>query len=146
MPALRLSTKQKAAISAAARKAGLDFIRLFGSATQSLSAARDLDLAVGSRPLSLAQLSLLVSAFEKIFNKPVDVVQLGQLRRGSSPWLIKEIGARSIALWEKPKSGRSAYVESIEPLLAIAEDEILAFPKELKRESLRLAQRRLRVS
>jgi predicted nucleotidyltransferase len=134
-----LTPEEEQAIRRAAVEAGLDFVRVFGSAVSSPRRARDIDLAIGSRELAPDALAAFSEAVERALKKPVDLVQL---RSGLSPLLVREIAARSEALWEAT-GGRSRYAELIDRLLAVAEDEILSFPPELRAEAVARVQRRL---
>ncbi len=135
---MKLTSDQKRALEKTAKEAGVSYIRLFGSAIRSLKKARDIDIVVGhSKKLTLSQYSILSSGVEKVFHKPIDIVEL---RSGLSPLLIFEIGKTSIPLFENPKKGLEDYINKIEPLLGIANDEILSFPKKLRDQSFKLMQ------
>ncbi|MEK6704369.1 MAG: hypothetical protein AABZ06_01135 [Bdellovibrionota bacterium] len=138
----KLRMKERNALEALANKLGLTFIRVFGSALQNLSKARDLDVAIGKN-LGLKALSELSGLLEGIFGKSVDIIILSS---NLNPVLIREIATESVALYEAPQNGLIDYINKIEPLLAIAEDEILAFPQAQQTEWLRKAYRRLRVA
>ncbi len=125
------------------QKYRLDFIRLFGSAVVSKEKARDIDIAIGLRFLSLSERSEFIASLEKIFKKKIDLIVLSTRL---SPLLIQEIGCHSIPLWEKPRSGRLVYAELMSKLMAIAEDERLSFSQKLRNESIKTAQRRLSVT
>lgn len=139
---MKLTPAQEQAILKAAETARLDFVRVFGSALASLSNARDLDLAIGARELGIDDLSLFADTIERALGKPVDVVQL---RSGLGPLLVREIATKSQPLFEG-QEGRDRYAELIDRLMAVAEDEILSNPPELRQEALDRVQRRLGVS
>lgn len=140
---MKLSDPQRFLLNKVAKLCGLGFIRLFGSTVRLPATARDVDVAVGPNGLTLAQLSLLQSTLEKIFKKQVDIISLVSVK---NPVLIQEIGRHSMPLWEDKRGGRSAYIVMMDRLLAIAQDERLAFPKELRDQSLAIMRKRLRVS
>ena len=139
----RFSISQKKRIGAIARRHGLQFVRIFGSGARSLERARDIDLVVDGKSLAFSDFSELVGQFEAIFNKPVDLVRL---HSDLSPVLIQEIARESVPLWEELRSGRIAYASLIDRLHAVAADEMLSYPQELRAESIRAVQRRLRVA
>lgn len=140
---MKLTLNQKQAIKHTAKEAGVSYIRVFGSAIKSFKKARDIDIVVScSQRMTLAQYSIISSGLEKVFHKSIDIVEL---KPGLSPRLILEIGKTSIPLFEKPKKGRIDYINSIDPLLGIAMDEILGFPKELKKKSLKIMQQLSRL-
>lgn len=140
---MKLNSIQKNRLAAVALRSGLEFVRLFGSGARNLRAARDLDIAVGGHSLSLEQISELVAEFEVILGKPIDLIQV---RNGLSPLLVKEIARDSLLLWEKPRTGLLFYTETMDRLYAVAEDEQLAYSRELRDASMRQMQKRLRVS
>jgi predicted nucleotidyltransferase len=138
-----LTAKQTEALARTARRAGLKFVRLFGSAVCSPATARDIDLAVGLDFRNFASMTKFQDEAAAIFRKPIDLVQL---RPGLSPLLLREIGSQSLLLWEAPLGGRECYIELMDRFLAIAHDELLGFPPELRKCSLSATQRMLRVS
>lgn len=135
-----LTPAQYSAIRKAAFHAGLDFVRFFGSSLQSLTGARDIDVIIGAKPLTLDALSKFSSALEKLFKKPIDIIQL---RSNLSPTLILEIARTSAVIWEKPRTGLITYIELIDKLVAVAADEKLAFPAELQKLSIKQRSRSL---
>ena len=141
IPALVIPDASMARIEAIARYLRLDFIRVYGSALVAIRTARDVDFAVGCRPLDVEELDDLRAALEEAFQRPADVVQL---RSGLSPLLVREIAAHSQPLFESA-AGRARYAELIDRLFAVAEDELLAYPIELRDEALRAARGRLDV-
>ena len=143
-PSLILPPETQTRVSKIARKTGLEFIRLFGSSVRSWKKARDVDVVLGAKkPLTLSQLSLLHSELQKIFDKEVDIVEL---KRQLSPTLILEIVRTSVPLWDKPKSGHLAYIEKIEPLVAVAGDEQIARTPELQKWERKIRLRKLHVA
>ena len=127
----------------AARKAGVSFIRVFGSSVRSnISLPRDLDIVI-SKPLTFSVLSRFTGCLEKIFGCSIDIVQL---KPGLSPLLVREIAKESSVIWESPKVGRKAYAQLMDRLLAIAEDELLSYPPELRALSIKLTQRKLDIA
>ncbi len=139
---LTLPDASMARIEAVALDLRLDFIRVFGSALRDLHTARDVDFAVGCGRLDVEELDRLRAALEESFHRAADVVQL---RPGLPPLLVREIATHSQPLFESA-AGRARYAELIDRLLAVAEDELLACPVELRDEALRAARGRLDVS
>ena len=139
---MELTPEKLAAVARVAEQARLDFILLFGSALDRPEGARDVDLAVGAGRLGLQELTDLKDRLEAILRKPADLVPL---RPGLSPVLVREIACRSRMLWAS-EAGRARYAELIDRLLAVAEDDLLSCPRELRDEALRSVQERLRVS
>ncbi|HLB58620.1 MAG TPA: nucleotidyltransferase domain-containing protein [Bdellovibrionota bacterium] len=139
---MKLNKNQLKIIDNICRKSRLDFVRVFGSAATSKK-PRDIDLAIGTKPLTLALNSRFIAAMEKVFKKDIDVVHL---KPGLSPTLVLEIAKNSKPIWEKEDVGRSRYADLIDRLVAIAQDERLSFPKELRIESAKRVHRRLRVT
>ena len=118
-----LSPKLQNAAGKIAKGYGLEFIRVFGSSLLDFEKARDVDLAVPPVSGGFRRYSALVGEFERAFGKPVDLVMLN---RDLSPTLVLEIAGNSKALWEAPKKGRERYADIMDPLCAVAQDEVLA--------------------
>src|SRR3990167_624234 len=96
---------QLSQLKRAAQQAGLTYVRIFGSGAKELKFARDVDLVVNGKKINFSHYSALIGSFEKVFNKPVDLIFL---RRGLSPRLVLEVAATSKPLWEGPR-GREDY-------------------------------------
>ena len=134
----------QAKLSQIARKYGVLNLRLFGSATKNWETARDLDFAVlGSRELTLLEQAGLISELEDLCRKTVDLIVIA---REMPLLLASEIGSTSIAVWEEPVRGRQSYAVEIDRLMALAEDEKLSFPMELRLKSLDNQIRKFNVS
>jgi len=129
-------------LARAGRKFGLDFIRLFGSGTGSIARARDIDIVFGEKKLDAGELSEFQSDLTSLFGKPVDLVHLCS---DLPPRLVIEIASTSTALWNAPAGGREKYAVLMDRLQAIAQDEELAFTPEMRKISISIANRRLRV-
>ena len=129
-------------VTRTASRLGLSYIRVFGSSVKSSRSARDLDVVIGPKRLGFRELSELAGVLEKYFRKPADIVQF---RAGLSPFLVREI-AGSKVLWEKPRVGRADWAIAIDQYLAIAEDDLLAFPVKDQVRNLKKIQRGFRVA
>ena len=130
---MKLTKSEKTSIQKVAKENKLDFIRIFGSYPRTKKTSRDIDLVIGGAPLTLKSFSLLHSAFQKIFKKPVDLIQL---RPDLSPRLVIDIAKYSIPIWEKPGVGLKYYADLMDRFMPIAQDELLSYPPELKMESI----------
>lgn len=119
---MTLGSQKRMQIEKILKPHGFRFARLFGSALTDFKKARDIDIALEDLNLSFKAYSQLITMMERVFNKTVDLVFLNQKL---SPILIAEIGAKGKNIWE---SSRVAYIESMDPLLAVAHDELVAYP------------------
>ncbi len=138
--------KTKSSIAIIAIKYQLDFIRLFGSAVNNTKNARDYDLLVGAKLLSLSDRNSLQEELTITLGKKVDIVQF---KEDLSPLLVQEIVKHSVPLWEKPATknkpaGSLSYFFLVERFLPIAEDELLAFSAKNKMESIKSVQKNLK--
>lgn len=109
------------------------YLRLFGSSLNSFQSSRDVDLVIGPQSLSIQTLAKLNQDFESLFNKPVDLISLkGEL----IPLLVFEISKKSKPIYEESSKGRGDYSEEISRATSISEDELLAFPQELREKNM----------
>ncbi len=129
MGAPGLSEQSQLRLAEIAEAFGLQFIRVFGSYAERPEAARDVDLVIDRKIERLEERARLESDLQLVLGKPVDLVELAA---GAPPLLARQIGKHSSALWERDGTGRARYAELLEPLLAIAEDERLSLPPELR--------------
>jgi len=137
---MKLSPKINSGISKIGKSLQLEFIRAFGSYVRNSKSARDLDIVFGNRDLNLDELSYLQSELSKLFRIEVDLVRLTP---GLSGGLIREIASTSESLWEKPKSGARSYIDMIDRLLSVAEDERLSMTADLRAYNKKIRRERL---
>lgn len=98
----------------------VSYVRLFGSALKSFAHANDIDLVVGPRNLTIDVLAKINMDLEALFEKPVDLVQLGL---EIDPFLVFEVSQNSKPLYEEEFKGKFDYSEEIVRAISIAEDE-----------------------
>jgi predicted nucleotidyltransferase len=127
-------------IESFAKRHGVNFIRLFGSAVDSLDRANDVDLLIDSQNLTMENRLAMASELEDIFQKKVDLITLYQ---GINPLLVLEIASHSVPVFES-SSGREIYANLIDRYHAVAIDEKLRMSSDEIKEIINSRQKELK--
>lgn len=112
----------------------LSYACLFGSVLNSFNSANDIDLILGKRKLSIKETIKISKELEEVLGKTVDVKQLNQ---NLNPFFIFDLHQNHKLIWSDSRLGKNDYIDDFTRYIAVAEDDILSYPREMRKKDIK---------